>query len=356
MKKKGINKVLKKVLSVALIASLFLTGCGNGSAGGSTGSSAKSEKGTKESLETVRVGVMTGIIEHYIAIVGQEKGIWEKNGIDLQVTEFATGVEAVGAVQTEQIDVAEIMDFAIINRLGTTADKTNLRIYNLNYESDTSDKDSIAVNKFYVNPKTVKDASDLKGKKISVALGTVNEYFVAEGLAKAGLTVKDVTTVPADSITANIAMAANGEIDGTWASGTTASKLVDDGWVALYNAIDLDLLTRDIGVTTDSFATTETLKKYVKARDEVVKYIEENEEDAVKIIADKSSLDQEVIRTTIEGNNLEPEFSNDTVDQLNKLKDWALKNGNLKKDFTLDNFIDLTAVKDAVGDRVTYEK
>lgn len=346
------KSLLVKLLAVVLGLGIVAAGCGNADENTDGGKTAG--KGKQEDLSMVRLGVMTGISEHFIALVGQEKGIWEKNGINLQLTEFATGVEAVGAVQTGQLDVAEVMDYGIVNRLGTTAGETNLRIFNLNYESSTDSEDSTANNKFYVNPDKISEPSDLKGKNLSVAIGTVNEYQDACVIEQAGLKSDDVHLVAIEGITANLAVASNGEIDGAWASGTTAEKLLELGWKPMYTATELGLLTRNMGVTSDTFVTEEALAKYIKARDEVVSYMLAHLDEAVGIITDKASLDEGIVRSTIEQNNYQPEFSADTLESLNNLKTWAFNNGNFEEDFELADFIDTTAAKSVYPDRIAY--
>ncbi|MCD7824392.1 MAG: ABC transporter substrate-binding protein [Clostridiaceae bacterium] len=341
--------MLGKLAAVVLAMGMAVTGCGSGSDNGSD-----SAVGSGNELTTVRVGVMTGFIEHYLAVLGQEQGIWEGNGLEVEITEFGTGVEAVGAVQSSQIDIAEIMDFGLINRLGNTSGNSNLKIYAINYEGKTDAEDSIAINKFYVDPNEISTTADLAGKSIAVSLGTVSEYMVAKVVESAGLTMDDVTEVPTESLSSVAAVAQNGEINATWASGTTASKLVDMGWTALYADADLGLITRDIGVTSDTYVSDEGLAKYIKARDAVIQYYNENEEEAIRIISEKTAVDEDTVRTTLEGSDLTPEFTAETVDSLTNIKDWALSNKYFEEDFNINDFIDTTELESVFADRVSF--
>ena len=347
MRKKS---VIKKLLALTLTAGLLLTGCGSSDSGSASSADAGSDASGEKSV--VRVGVMTGIAEHLIAALGQEKGIWEKNGVDLQVTEFATGVEAIGLVQMGQIDIAEIMDYAIVNRIGTTAKDTNLRIYEINYRSASDREDTTAVNKFYVNPETVSGEDDLKGKRISVSLGTVNEYNIAKVLEKEGLTKDDVTYVPIEGIQANIALATNGEIDATWAGGQTAEKLIELGWTPFFSEAEIGLNARNIGVVSDTFAKDPALEKYIKARAEIIKYYLENKDEAASVISKKTTVKEELVKSTLDGNDYNILLDQAELDHLNELKEWALNNGNYEEDFDLKSFIDTTALAKVYPDLV----
>lgn len=359
-----IKKSTAERAAAALLGiSLLFTGCGS-TAGGKTSSSVKSkeaassektsETSSKDGTVTVRSGVMTSTAEQYIAVAGEEKGLWKKNGVDLKVTEFGTGVEAVDAVQTGQLDVAEIMDFAIINRIGNTSDKTNLRLYEINYQSEKNSGDSVTANKFYVNPKKISSGKDLKGKRIAVTLGAVNEYQNSVLLEHFNIPENQVKQVPVSSMPEIAGIAQSGQADGAWAATTTAKKLIDIGWKPLVTAIDLGLPTTDIGVTNKDFAENDALTKYLKARDKVIDYILNNEDEAVKIISKKTSAEEDIVKDTIDRMDFRPVFSADSVDSLTKLKNWALKKGGFKKDFNLKDFIDTSALEKAFPDRVTY--
>lgn len=301
---------------------------------------------------TIRTGVMTGIAEHFIALEGIEQGIFEKYGIDYQYTEFGTGVDAVNAITTGQIDLAEIMDFGIINRIGQTSDKSDLRIVAQNYVSkDTGSETALAL---YVNPETVSSIDDLKGKKISVALGTQNEYQNTILREYANLSKDDLTEVPLNSIADTIAVAKNGEIDAVWSSGQYAANLKELGWTPLVKGTDLGLFSRDLAVASEKFASdTEALKRYFQARAEIVDYILNNEDEAAEFIEGKTGISKEQFKDTINGSDLENKFDQDTYDGLKSLKDWSVSAGNFA-DYDLNKFINTEGLKEAYPDRVSY--
>ncbi|MCD8018754.1 MAG: ABC transporter substrate-binding protein [Clostridiales bacterium] len=111
----------QKAVSLLLVLGLAigLTGC-------QSNSNVKNE-GTEDTLvteesnyETIRVGVFTGGLDHYLAVIGSEEGIFQEYGINLELTEFASGINTVDAIVTGQADVGMAADFALVNRIGNT--------------------------------------------------------------------------------------------------------------------------------------------------------------------------------------------------------------------------------------------
>jgi NitT/TauT family transport system substrate-binding protein len=344
------------LLAVVLVVGL-LAGCGSSSSteSSSAGDSAASgSSDTTTEKTTLRLGVMTGISEHFIGLVGIEQGIYDKYGIDLQITEFGTGVDAVGAITTGQIDIAEIMDFGIINRLGQTSENSTLRILAQNYVTKATDSDVELA--FFVNPDKIKSIDDIKGKNISVSLGTVNEYQNAKLLEYAGLSDSDITAVPIESLSDVVAVAKKGdEIDGAWASGQHAINLKKAGWTALITGDELGLTTRDMAVGSDTIAAnTDLLEKYFKARSEAVDYITNNLDDVASFIKEKTGIEEDTFKANINSNELENSLTKETYDALTDLKDWAVSKGNFD-DFDLDKFVVTDGLKQTFPDRVTYK-
>lgn len=72
---------------------------------------------------------MTGNLDHYASYVGVEQGIFEKYGINLEITEYAFGINTIDAIANGNADVGDMADYAAVNRLGTTLDQTNLVMF-----------------------------------------------------------------------------------------------------------------------------------------------------------------------------------------------------------------------------------
>lgn len=225
------KKLITGIMSV-VIAFTALTGCGSvagskasASSRKTTASSDAAASKSSGSLTNVRLGIMTGYVDQIIAIVAQQKGFYKENGLNVTTSEYAAGINTVDAATTDQIDIGLVADYAYVNRIGNTAGDSELRlIANFASSSNTS---------LYVNPKTVKSLSDLKGKNIIELPGTVWEYWAALSIQSAGLTTKDVHLTKVSSNAEALAVAQSGEGDAFWANGEPESKLQELGWKKL---------------------------------------------------------------------------------------------------------------------------
>ena len=108
----------KRWISFLVILGLTagLAGCGTQSSQ-AAGDTKKEDTQTAgdaktQEVQTVRLGVMTGNSDHWVAEVGIEQGIFEKYGIELKVTEFAAGINTIDAIVTDQVDIGNLADYA----------------------------------------------------------------------------------------------------------------------------------------------------------------------------------------------------------------------------------------------------
>ena len=160
---KELKNLVKKLATLTVLTAVILTtsvvttGCGDDSSKSGSSDTTEASGDASGDLTTVRFGYMTGNIDHLITAVGVEKGIFEKNGIDLKTTEYAAGINTVDALTMDQLDIGIAADFAILNRIGNT-EKSDLKIV-ANYANAVGGQ-------LYANPETVKDKNDLKGKRI----------------------------------------------------------------------------------------------------------------------------------------------------------------------------------------------
>lgn len=110
------------------------------------------------------------------------------------------------------------------------------------------------------------------------------------------------------------------------------------------------LLTMDeLGLRTDAYFITtekyiednkELLTNYLKAFQETQDWVLENQEEAAKIVEEKTGIPQDQFLENLKQEKLLMGFSQDTKEHLNEIKDWALKAGQFEKDFNLDDFVD----------------
>mgnify|MGYP000793795933 FL=1 len=119
----------KRWISFLVILGLTagLAGCGTQSSQ-AAGDTKKEDTQTAgdaktQEVQTVRLGVMTGNSDHWVAEVGTEQGIFEKYGIELKVTEFAAGINTIDAIVTDQVDIGNLADYACLLYTSDAADE-----------------------------------------------------------------------------------------------------------------------------------------------------------------------------------------------------------------------------------------
>jgi NitT/TauT family transport system substrate-binding protein len=144
---------------------------------------------TNKPLEFVRVGYLPSLAASpmYAAIA---QGYFKEEGLEVKIQEIFSGPELINALQAKAVDVAFAIvpplvlarskDVAVKSIVGATIDSAQVREHRLMLAPDS----------------TVKNTSDLKGKKIAVVAEGTSDYFgLLQYLAKHGLTIADVQII-----------------------------------------------------------------------------------------------------------------------------------------------------------------
>lgn len=133
-------------------------------------------------------------------IVGLTKGFYEREGLPADITYFTSGSAATQAFRAGNGDVAVSGDLPSL-RLWTGGDGAGL-CPQAHYDLS-----------IIVTRDSIKNAQDMRGKKIGVLLGSTSEYFIGKYLARAGMTTSDIDAInltPAEMVTG----LDRGDIDG----------------------------------------------------------------------------------------------------------------------------------------------
>ncbi len=328
-----------------LISLLLVLGIAAGVAGCGTDKEATKETSAK-TIEKIRLGVFTGGIDHYLAVVGVEEGIFEKHGIQLEMTEFAAGINTVDAVVTGQADIGMVADYALVNRIGNTQEESDIRVL----ARLTSAKNY----SLYVNPEEITKLEDLSGKGLVTLPGTILDYFNAVAYEAGNIDKKDQEIVNVDSGQAALGVLSNGEGAAFWTTGTSAKKLEEIGMKPLLTMEDLSLTVDAYYVASDTYQKEERQKveKFLAAIKETQEWVQENSTDAAEIIEDKANIPQDQVIENLEDSKLLLDFKEDSVEHLNKIKKWAVENDRFKKDYEIKEFVDAAALKELFPENV----
>lgn len=121
-------------------------------------------------------------------IIAEEKQFFTQNGLDVTVKLYDTGLGAVNAMLKGEVDVsAPVAEYVLVGKaFNKDKIKTIASIDEVDYTYLIGRKDH-----------GIQAISDLNGKKIGVARGTVMEFYLGRFLELHGMDIKDVVLVDA---------------------------------------------------------------------------------------------------------------------------------------------------------------
>ena len=339
----------KKIFTLLLTAALGISTVACGTTNGEANSNAGNSDNAGD-LTTVRVAIMTNGASHWYAVIGDKEGIFEKHGIKVEISEFAAGVNTVDAVVTGQADFGNLADYAAVNRIGNTKENTNLVIVDR-----ISTSEGCASGGLYVSD-DIKSVEDLAGQPFSTQPGTVWDYWVAKTYEYANISEADQNIVEVDSGASAVALQISGDVKAQWASGTNGTKLEEAGFSTILTLDDLGLYTDAYYVSTSDYinANPDLVKSWIEAQKETAEWIENNPEKAAEDFEAATGQTKEQFLSDLESTKLVADFTKETLEHLNGIKDWAVAGGRFD-DYNFLDYTDLTALKAVYPDSVTVE-
>lgn len=170
--------------SFVIALSVFLTACGD--SGDDTASESNEEA-------EITAG-MVGAIDQIGLPTALDRGYFEAAEVMVEVEEpFATGVDMLNALETGQINIAQV-GTPLIGAVLSGSDYVILGNYTGSAARFGSD-DTMSVMAASDSGIAADDLSGLDGKKIGVAVGSINHLYLLAVLEEQGLTPDDVEVV-----------------------------------------------------------------------------------------------------------------------------------------------------------------
>lgn len=340
--KKGITGIVTFVLTLSM---MLLVGCGDAQSASSGSKEESGGEGNAEARTTIRVGVATSGFA-YPFYVGQEKGFFDKYGIDLVIDSYGNGGETIDATVLQQEDMGEGMDYAVVTRL---AEGSNLQILSFMAEANPAREG------LYVQG-DISDIQDLEGKRIAVRKGTINEYVWKLLLDQYNIPEDSVERVELSSDAEIITAFVNGDADAIWIMNVYKEQL-DEAGTNYNNLGDLSL----VGVSQKAFIlmdktfteqNPEVTENFLKGVSEAERYIAENPEESAEIIYKNMAIEEESARKDIDNYNWDIRFTQEDYEHLVNLSSWVQENGLTKAAYDIEDFINYAPLKNALPDKV----
>ncbi len=208
--------------------------------------------------------------------IAKEKGLFKKNGVEVELVWFPIYTDSLTALNTGKIDANCSAWCDVIPPL---AEGIKLKVVLVN--------DNSAGNDAVIAKPGIKSIKDLKGKTVATELGTVEHFALLQALAKHGMTEKDIQfknlAVP-DAAAAFIA----GKVDaaGVWQPWINQIQKEGKG-TAIFTSKEIPGLIPDLLVFQEKVAAerADEVQKIVATWFDVLAFIKSNQKEAIEIMA-----------------------------------------------------------------------
>jgi NitT/TauT family transport system substrate-binding protein len=151
--------------------------------------------------ETVTVAVPP-LEQNALIYVAENQGFFSKNGLAVTIKNYDSGVTAIEALVNGEADISEAAEFPFVK---SVFDNKNLSIISIN---DEFQNDYVVA----LRSRGIENISDLKGKTVGLAKGTIVEFYFGRFLELNGINQNDLSIIdikPGQFL----ASLTNGEID-----------------------------------------------------------------------------------------------------------------------------------------------
>ena len=363
MKKKVIG-----LLTAGVLAAASLAGCGNSA---SSNADAQTSHATDVNSDSVaieaagaptdapaektllRLAVMTGGLDQYIDEVGQWQGIFEKHGLEVEITEYVYGIATIDAIVNGTADIGNMADYATVNRLGNTYGVTDLKIF-----SDLGAPVGDQVGGLYVAPEYADDISSLDGSKgFMTTTGTVVDYYIARAIEYLGFDYDAQNIIAIDSVQTGLAVASAGDASAYFVSGSSAARFDEIGWVKIASADEIGISTTAYLLSTEGFISehTDALAQYLLAVDETIDFINNNLDETAEYLGEKLDLIPEDFKANWKNRVFKHGLNADSAEHLQEIEKWAYEAGRFETDYQVTEFYDARPATIAFPDAVTVK-
>lgn len=276
----------KLTLAVAALGILALSACGSGSPSGGADGSADAGG----DLEKITVGVIP-IVDTAPIFLGDSKGFFEEEGLDLEIQTATGGSAIVPGIQSGSYDFA----FSNYVSLMVANDKgLNMKVV-ANGVTTTGDADTDFGAVVVTDDSPIKTPKDLAGKKVSVNnLSNIGDITVSQVVKDDG---GDPSTVDFVEVPFPDAPAAleNGIVDAAWILDPFLVQSLGDGArVVSNNFVDFDPELDIAGYFTSAEKIStepEQTAKFQRAMNKSLEYAQEHPQEVRDIVGTYTKID-----------------------------------------------------------------
>ena len=229
-------------------------------------------------LFRINVGYSAISGDQLTAWVAKEAGIFQKNGLDVQLIYFTGGTTAVMALVSADTPVSQVAGSAVVNSVLAGSDAVIVAggITSLNY--------------YLMARPNIKTAEQLKGGSVAISrFGSSSDFIARYALSKIGLTPgKDVTIVQIGSTPARVDATLAGRVQATVINPPASIIAEKRGMTVLADLPKLGLVYQHTGAATTRKYVREhpdVIRRYVKSQVEAVHRIYTDKETSIQVLS-----------------------------------------------------------------------
>ena len=309
-----LTKSIKNKLAVVLAAGVLMTsmvGCSS----------------TNESnLEELTITHVTSPL-NVPSIIQKNKNMFAEefkaNGKEMTVNyaEITSGADQTQALASGDVDILyAVGGTSVISAAANGADIKILNMYSRSPEAFC----------MYSHDENIKSAQDLKGKTIAGPVGTNLHQLLVAYLEKAGMTIDDVNYVNMAIPDAKAALDGK-SIDVALLAGPTAYKANKQGYNLVTNGKGLTDAVIAVAVTEKFYNEhKKDLEIFMNAEENIIKYINENHEEAMEIVAKELDLEKSAVEEMYKQYDFNMETTDADIKAFQNVADFMLKTGMIE--------------------------
>ena len=255
---------------------------------------------------------------------------FKANGKDVAINyaEITSGADQTQALASGDVDVLyAVGGTSVISAAANGADIKILNMYSRSPEAFC----------MYSHDASIKSAEDLRGKTIAGPAGTNLHQLLVAYLEKAGMTIDDVNFVNMKIPEARAALETK-DIDVALLAGPTAYQAQKDGYNLVTNGKGLTDAVIAVAVTEKFYNEhKEDLEIFKQAEANIIKYMNENHDEAMEIVAKELDLDKSAVEDMYKQYDFSLETTDADVQAFQNVADFMLKTGMIENEVNVED-------------------
>ena len=334
--------MIKRFMALGLAISMgvtALTGCAGSSSGAAAGTQAEQIKEGMESEagDKAASGINKLVFTYVVSplnvpsIIEKNKGIFAEDfkdmGISVEYAEINSGADQTQALASGDVQILYAVGATSV--ILSAANGADIKVLNMYSRSPKAFS-------MYSKDDSLTTPESLRGKTIAGPAGTNLHELLAAYLAKGGMTIEDVNYVNMGIPEAKAALD-GGSVDVALIAGATAYQAKAQGYHMVADGEGLIKAIIAVAVRKDFYdGNQDVIQRFMKAQEEIAAFMQENQEETLKIVAGELDLDEEAVKEMYGYYDFSMEISDQDREGFQKTADFMGESGMIDTDLDVN--------------------